>query len=116
MACNYFSVNLGVANGYILSKSIRKLTARENVSNPGSSRVDNVDDSGLKIDRNGQVHKKINPICSLRWQTYVSHREPDPKTVVIAGQIFGAFLCGSWIALWPNTTQKCAAEGQSRFS
>ena len=47
------------------------------MSNAGSSRVNNVDDSGLKIDRNGQVHKKTKPICRDQCQTYVSHRELD---------------------------------------
>ena len=75
MAYNSLSVNLGVTNGYILSNSIGKLTARGNVSKPGSSRVNNVDDSRLKIDRNGQIHKKIKPICSHRCQTYVSDQE-----------------------------------------
>lgn len=45
------------------------------MSNPGSSRVNNVDNSGLKFDRNGQVHKMIKPICSHRCQTYVSDQE-----------------------------------------
>lgn len=66
MAYDSFSASLGVANGYNLSNSIGKLTARGNMSNTGSSRVNNVDDSGPKTDRKGQVHKKIKPICRDR--------------------------------------------------
>lgn len=62
MAYNSFPINSGVANGYISSNSIGKLTARGNMSDAGSSRVNNVDDSGPKIDRKGQVHKKMKPI------------------------------------------------------
>ena len=77
MAYNSVSVNLFWAYqmGIYCPNQSERLTAIGNVSKPGSSRVNNVNDSRLKIDRNGEVHKKIKPICSHRCQTYVSDQE-----------------------------------------